>query len=83
MQTVSLEDLFRDLDGQEFETRRALEEAVVEVFNRHISAFPVGFTYEDALEGARTHGWLDVSGFERHGVRVRLPEAAPAAHASS
>ncbi len=81
MEPVSLADLFREMDGREFETRQELEHAVVEVFNRHISAFPVGFTYEDALEAARAFGWLDVSGFEGHGVRVSLPAETSPAHA--
>jgi hypothetical protein len=72
MATVSLEDLFSEIDGKEFATRRELERAVVDVFNRHVSELPVGFTYEDALEAALSRGWFDVSGFEDHGVRVNL-----------
>ncbi len=73
MTNVTLDELFRELDGKDFATRRELEMAVVEVFNRHVSALPVGFTYEDAIEAARVAGWLDVSGFPGHGVRVSLP----------
>jgi hypothetical protein len=79
MAKVTLEELFCELDGRDFGTRRELEKAVVEIFNRHVSDLPVGFTYEDAIEAARESGWLDVSGFSNHGVRVNLhPNGMPA-----
>ena len=73
MTSVTLEELFNELNGRDFATRRELETAVVDVFNRHVSELPVGFTYEDAIEAALVAGWLDVSGFQGHGVRVSLP----------
>jgi hypothetical protein len=53
-----LEDIFRQMEGESYETRQELEAAVLEVFNRHIADFPVGYTYKDAIEGARSLEWL-------------------------
>jgi hypothetical protein len=73
MARVTLQQLFEDLDGQHFATRHKLEEAVLEIFNRHVTELPVGFSYMDAIEGARSEGWLHTNG-EGHGVKVALPQ---------
>ena len=73
MAHVTLIDLFRDLDGKDFSTRQKLEEAVLEVFNQHVTELPVGYSYMDAIEGARAQGWLDTNG-KGHGVKVTLPK---------
>jgi len=78
MALVTLADLFRDLNGDYFETRQAFEEAFVVVFNRYVTELPVGFSYEDAIEAARAKGWLKTNG-DGHGVRVSLPEPVAAA----
>lgn len=77
MARVTLRDLFVELNGKHFETRMDLEAAVVEVFNRHITELPVGYSYKDAIEGARVEGWLQTNG-GGHGVRVALPEPVAA-----
>jgi hypothetical protein len=74
MVRVTLQDLFQDLDGQHFETRQTLEAAVIDVFNRHVTELPVGYSYKDAIEGARAQGWLRITG-GGHGVKVTLPSA--------
>ena len=73
MTRVTLRDLFAELKDKHFETRMELEAAVVDVFNRHIAELPVGYSYKDAIEGARVEGWLETNG-GGHGVWVRLPE---------
>jgi len=77
MARVTLLDLFRDLDGSHFESRQALEAAVLEIFNRHVTELPVGYSYMDAIEGARAAGWLQTNGNGR-GVEVRIPGAIAA-----
>jgi hypothetical protein len=77
MTQVTLKDLFRDLDGEYYENRQAFEEAVVEVFNRHVAELPVGYSYEDAIEGARVEGWLKTNG-GGHGVQVSLSQPVAA-----
>lgn len=81
MTTVTLNDLFADLDGRQFDNRRDFETAVLEVFNQHVSDLPIGYSYVDAIDGARARGWLVTTGGAR-GVRVHLGDAAPA-HSST
>ncbi len=76
MTRITLVDLFEDLHGKRFENRRELEEAVVEVFNRHVAELPVGYSYMDAIDGARARGWLVTNGTPQ-GVRVDLADALP------
>jgi hypothetical protein len=77
MERVTLRDLFAELNGKHFETRMAFEAAVVEVFNRHLAQLPVGYSYKDAIEGARVEGWLETNG-DGHGVSIRVPGPVPA-----
>lgn len=74
MARVTLLDLFRDLDGRHFDTRQQLEEAVLEIFNRHVAELPIGYSYKDAIEGARAEGWLQTNG-AGHGVKVCIRPA--------
>ena len=76
MTLVTLTDLLKELEGEHFDNRRALEEAVVKVFNEHVADLPIGYSYKDAIEGARTEGWLETNG-DGHGVTVRLGDARP------
>lgn len=78
MSQVTLQDLFRDLDGRHFESRQAFEAAFVDVFNRHVAELPIGYSYMDAIEGARAQGWLHTNG-HGHGVTVSLPQELLAA----
>ena len=71
MAGVTLPDLFAELQDRHFDSRRQLEAAVVEVFNRHVGELPIGFSYHDAIDAARVHGWLQTNG-GTHGVRVDL-----------
>lgn len=77
MARVTLRDLFQELDGKHFDTRQALEEAVLEVFNRHVAELPVGYSYKDAIDGALEEGWLQTNG-NGHGVKVTLPRVMAA-----
>jgi len=74
MARVTLLDLFRDLDGKSFQSRRELEEAVLVIFNRHVAELPIGYSYKDAIEGARAEGWLQTNG-GGHGVKVTITPA--------
>jgi hypothetical protein len=73
MERVTLRGLFEELDGRKFPTRQQLAEAVLEVFNRHLTELPVGYSYMDAIEGARAEGWLHTNG-DGHGVKVSVSE---------
>jgi hypothetical protein len=77
MAGVTLQNLFEGLDGRYFPSRQELEHAVLEIFNRHVAELPVGYSYTDAIEGARSLGWLRTNG-DGHGVTVEL-HAQPAA----
>jgi hypothetical protein len=70
MKRVTLEDLFSDLEGRHFANRQEFEEAVIESFNRHVTELPVGYSYKDAIEGARSRHWLETNG--GNGVTVRV-----------
>ena len=58
---VTLEQLFSELSGAQFDGRTQLEEAVVVVVNKHVGELPIGFSYRDAIEAARNAGWLAVT----------------------
>jgi hypothetical protein len=70
MKPVTLADLFSALEGQHFANRQEFEEAVVENLNRHITELPVGYSYKDAIDGARSRGWLETNG--GNGVTVHI-----------
>ena len=72
---VTLPDLFYELQGQRFENRRAPEQAVVRLLNLHVDDLPIGFRYQDAIDGARVRGWLRTE-TGRHGVGVHIEDAA-------
>jgi hypothetical protein len=74
MTRVRLEDLFGELQDRHFANRAELEDAVLEVFNRHVAELPIGYSYQDAIDGARAKGWLITNG-AGHGVRVDLSGA--------
>jgi hypothetical protein len=76
MPSVTLEDLFKEIDGMYFASRRELEGAVLERFNQHVAELPVGYSYKDAIDGARSRGWLITNG-DGHGVKVRIGGAQP------
>jgi hypothetical protein len=76
MAQVTLTDLFRELHGQRFANRQELEAAVLEIFNRHVGELPIGYSYKDAIEGARARGWLITNGTAA-GVKVDLGDALP------
>jgi hypothetical protein len=48
-----------------------LETAVLEIFNDHVAEFPVGYSYKDAIEGARRRKWL-ITNPPHPGVKVLL-----------
>ena len=80
MASVTLPDLFADLQDRHFECRRELEEAVIEAVNRRVGELPIGFSYNDAIDAARVEGWLRPNDGS-HGVRIDLGAAQPAATA--
>jgi hypothetical protein len=70
MAIVTLTEIFTPLDGHHFDSRNEFEKAVVEVVNEHITELPIGFSYKDAIDGARRNRWLETNG--KPGVIVRL-----------
>jgi hypothetical protein len=77
MAAVTLRDLFGELNGKEFKDRQDFEQHVIEVFNRHVGELPIGYSYQDAIEGALLSDWLEP--VDGHGVRVVVREPAPLA----
>jgi hypothetical protein len=53
--------LFHDLDGQTFHRFDDLIDEVLALMNAHLSDFPVGYTYRDAIALAEIRGWLAAS----------------------
>lgn len=76
MTHITLVDLFEELNGRRYDNRQQLEDAVLEVFNRHVAELPVGYSYLDAIDGAREQGWLQTNGGPT-GVRVMLGTVTP------
>ena len=74
MPGVTLKDLFKELEGQHFSNRQELEKAVLDIFNQHVADLPIGYSYKDAIEGARLSGWLITNG-DGGGVTVKVREA--------
>ena len=74
MAAVTLRDLFGELDGKTFEDRQEFEQEVIDVFNKHVAELPIGYSYKDAIEGARLSDWLITD--NGHGVRVEVREPA-------
>ena len=73
MARVTLRELFQELDGREYATRKQFEKAFLKVFNRCVTQLPVGYSYMDAIDGARAEGWLHTNG-HGHGVKVCMEE---------
>ena len=78
MAAVTLFDLFAGLNGEKYGNRQDLEEAVLDVVNSHLGELPIGFSYRDAIDGARREGWLRPNGTPT-GVVVDLDHSAQAA----
>jgi len=74
MAAVTLRDLFDQLDGKKFGDRQEFEQEVINAFNKHVADLPIGYSYKDAIEGARLSGWLHTD--NGHGVRVEVREPA-------
>jgi hypothetical protein len=68
----SIEDLFKELDGQSFGAYRDFEAAVIKVFNNHLQEFPPHYSYRNAITWADRQGWLEPT---NGGVKVRLSRA--------
>ncbi len=57
----------------EFTSTEALEQAVAEAFAGHRSEFPRSFSYRDAIDCARSEGWLTVTADR---FRLTVPTSA-------
>jgi hypothetical protein len=75
MAAVTLRDLFAELDGRTFEDRQEFEQEVIDVFNKHVAELPIGYSYKDAIEGARLSDWLITDNGQGVPVEVREPAA--------
>jgi hypothetical protein len=51
-------DLFRELNGQEFATYRALEREIAERFSSQIESFPGQYSVDRVLELGERLGWI-------------------------
>ena len=51
-------DLFRELAGRRFINYGELEETVLEIINRHLESWPLGYTFKNAIRNAEQKGWL-------------------------
>ncbi len=58
MPQVTSRELLQPLDGRVFATDRELHEAVLEIFNQHLSELPPGYYYTQLIEWARRQEWI-------------------------
>jgi hypothetical protein len=56
--SYTTEDLFREIDGQEYGSYREFEQAVISLFNQHLHDFPPHYSYRDAIVWADRNHWL-------------------------
>lgn len=58
--------------GKHFATYDEFEEAVVSVFNKHVGAFPPGYSYLNLIRWGEVKNWIRQSG---DSIRIELPTA--------
>lgn len=64
----SIEDLFTELEGRDFQGEYEFRDAVIEGFNENLGYFPPDYSYLDAITWAHRQGWLTVEGSTIHVV---------------
>ena len=69
----STEQLFRDLEGQQFERYDEFRGAVRDLFVANLAEFPVGYDFEDAISYAHQKKLINPVG--RIGLEIRFPES--------
>ncbi len=70
MEGISSKDLYRKLEGRDYPTYRELHDAVLTVFNQHLTQFPPGYSYLQFLEWGKRKRWIkSVNG---SGFRVKV-----------
>lgn len=69
------EDLFREIDGKEYDSYRELEEAVIALFNQHLQDFPPHYSYRHAITWADRNRWLQPTNGR---FTVKMSHGAPA-----
>jgi hypothetical protein len=55
---LSSRDLFRQLEGREFEDYVGLHDAVLQLFNENLTGFPPGYSYIQLIEWAKENNWI-------------------------
>jgi hypothetical protein len=71
----TIEDLFREMDGEDFESYREFEQAVIDRFNQHLDEFPPHYDYRDAITWADRNRWLQPHDGR---LKVEIGRGAPA-----
>ena len=76
--TITLRDFFAAIDGEYYGSRMEMERGVVDEYNKHITEWPVGYSYKDTIEGALAYGWFRTNPDGSPGVRIDIgKEEAP------
>jgi hypothetical protein len=58
MARLSTKELFRKLEGREFADYVELHDAVLQLFNEHVSDFPPGYSYLQFLQWGKEKNWI-------------------------
>ncbi len=51
-------EMFHEIRGEKYSTRRALADAICMYMNDHMSDFPPGYSYDDAIRWACRNSWI-------------------------
>lgn len=60
MARVTFLEVLQELEGNEFDNDRDLQEAVRHVFNRRVLDFPPGYTHFDVIRRGVENNWIEV-----------------------
>ena len=74
---LSVRDLFRELEGTTYPDYRTMQEAVLNLFNRHVRAFPPRYSYLQLIAWGEEQGWIRPTGDGCY--RIELQEPTPTA----
>lgn len=75
MDHVSSRDLFKPLDGREFDDYQQLQDAILSVFNQHLAAAPPRYSYLQLIEWGKRNSWIVPADGQK--FRISLEKGQP------
>ena len=60
MARLTFRKVLQELDGREFESARALQEAVRHAFNRRVFSFPSGYPHFAVIKRGLNNNWIEI-----------------------